>query len=79
MPDMNNSCRRLGAPQRRSWPAGVTARQGSSGRLHAFRSEAWVRARVERLEVELLVLDKDGAKEEEPGRGTGGGGDGGAR
>ena len=53
--------------------------EGSSGQLHAFRSKAWVRARVERLEVEFLVLDEDGAKEEEPDRGTGGGGDGGAR
>ncbi|EMS57937.1 hypothetical protein TRIUR3_35280 [Triticum urartu] len=69
VPDMNNSCRRLGAPRRRSWPAGVTTRQGSLGRLRAFRSEAWVRARMERLQVELLVLDK-----EEPGKGANGGG-----
>ncbi|EMS53167.1 hypothetical protein TRIUR3_29363 [Triticum urartu] len=52
----------------------VTARQGSSGRLHAFRSEAWVRARVERPEGELLALDTNGTKEEEPGRGANGGG-----
>ena len=42
--------------------------------MHAFRSEAWVRAPVERLEVELLALDKDGAKKEEPGRGANRGG-----
>ena len=48
-------------------------RQGRRGRKQGCRT------RVERLEVELLVLDKDGAKEEELGRGTGEGGDGGAR